>query len=105
MGPSTQVYPPLHQAKGDASAGNCKSGYLSKRSEGRLRNVWQRRRCQVRDGYLDIYHADESKLPTKVNLLTCQMKPVPEDRLCFDVVSYNRTYHFQVNSRITWSVG
>lgn len=50
----------------------------------------------MRDGYLDIYHADESKPPTKVNLLTCQMKPVPEDRLCFDVVSYNRTYHFQV---------
>ena len=50
----------------------------------------------MRDGYLDIYHADETKPPTKVNLLTCQMKPVPEDRLSFDVVSYNRTYHFQV---------
>ena len=71
-------------------------GYLSKRSEGRLRNVWQRRRCLVRDGFLEIYHADESKPPTRVNLLTCQMKPVMEDRLCFDVVSYNRTYHFQV---------
>ena len=50
---------------------------------------------KVREGFLDIYHADESKLPTKVNLLTCQMKPVADDRLCFDVVSYNRTYHFQ----------
>ena len=49
----------------------------------------------MREGFLDIYHADESKQPTKVNLLTCQMKPVADDRLCFDVVSYNRTYHFQ----------
>jgi Arf-GAP/SH3 domain/ANK repeat/PH domain-containing protein len=94
-GTSTGQYT-LHQAKGDASAGSRKSGYLSKRSEGRLRNVWQRRRCSVRDGLLEIFHADESKAPTQVGLLTCQMKPVAEDRLCFDVVSFNRTYHFQV---------
>ena len=87
----------LHQAKGDASAGSQKAGYLNKRSEGRLRNVWQRRKCQVREGYLEIFHADEAKPPARVNLLTCQMKPVAEDRLCFDVVSYNRTYHFQVS--------
>ena len=86
----------IHQAKGDASAGNQKSGYLNKRSEGRIRNTWQRRRCQVQEGYLQIFHADEAKAPTRVNLLTCQMKPVSEDRLCYDVVSYNRTYHFQV---------
>ena len=90
----------LHQAKGDVNAGNRKSGFLNKRSEGRLRNVWQRRKCEVREGFLNIYHADESKQPTKVNLLTCQMKPVADDRLCFDVVSYNRTYHFQASSAI-----
>ncbi|XP_040581690.1 arfGAP with SH3 domain, ANK repeat and PH domain-containing protein isoform X2 [Lepeophtheirus salmonis] len=90
----------LHQAKGDASLGNKKSGYLSKRSEGRLRNIWQKRRCVVMEGFLDIYHADESKTPTRVNLLTCQMKPVAEDRLNFDVVSYNRTYHFQAETEL-----
>merc|ERR1711936_788047 len=47
---------------------------------------------------LKICHADESKAPSQVNLLTCQMKPVLEDRLCFDVVSYNRTYHFQAET-------
>ena len=88
----------LHQAKGDASAGNKKAGYLNKRSEGRLRNVWQRRRCIARDGFLEIYHGDETKPPTRVNLLTCQMKPVMEEELCFDVVSYNRTYHFKVST-------
>jgi Arf-GAP/SH3 domain/ANK repeat/PH domain-containing protein len=86
---STSQYT-LHQAKGDAKAGHRKSGYLQKRSEGRLRNVWQRRKCEVRDGFLRIRHADESKAPSQVNLLTCQMKPVLEDRLCFDVVSFNR---------------
>jgi len=94
---STSQYT-LHQAKGDAKAGHRKSGYLLKRSEGRLRNVWQKRRCEVRDGFLKICHADESKVPSQVNLLTCQMKPVLEDRLCFDVVSYNRTYHFQAEA-------
>ena len=81
------------------NAGNRKSGFLNKRSEGRLRNVWQRRKCEVREGLLNICHADESKQPTKVNLLTCQMKPVADDRLCFDVVSYNRTYHFQARKK------
>ena len=90
----------LHLAKGDARAGYTKAGYLNKRSEGRLRNVWQRRKCRARDGFLEIYHADETKPPTRVNLLTCQMKPVMEERLCFDVVSYNRTYHFQVSSSL-----
>lgn len=96
---STSQYT-LHQAKGDAKAGHRKSGYLLKRSEGRLRNVWQRRRCEVRDGFLKISHADENKAPSQVNLLTCQMKPVLEDRLCFDVVSYNRTYHFQAETEV-----
>ena len=84
--------------KGDPNLGNKKAGYLNKRSEGRLRNVWQRRRCQAQEGFLEIYHADETKPPTKVNLLTCQMRPVAEERLCFDVVSYNRTYHFQAEN-------
>ena len=97
---STSQYT-LHQAKGDAKAGHRKQGYLMKRSEGRLRNVWQRRRCEVRDGFLKISHADENKTPSQVNLLTCQMKPVLEDRLCFDVVSYNRTYHFQAETEVT----
>ena len=75
---STSQYT-LHQAKGDAKAGHRKQGYLMKRSEGRLRNVWQRRRCEVRDGFLKISHADENKTPSQVNLLTCQMKPVLEE--------------------------
>lgn len=87
----------IHQPKGDAAAGNQKTGVLLKRSEGRIRNTWQKRRCQVHDGFLKIFHADESKDPARVNLLTCQMKPSSDDRLCFDVVSYNRTYHFQVS--------
>jgi len=88
----------LHMPKGDPNVGNKKSGYLNKRSEGRLRNVWQKRRCQAQEGFLEIYHADETKPPTRVNLLTCQMKPVSDERLCFDVVSYNRTYHFQAEN-------
>ena len=52
-----------------------------------LLQVWQKRKCEVRDGFLSIYHGDETKAPTRVNLLTCQIKPVAEDRRCFDLIS------------------
>jgi len=53
-----------------------------------VRRVWQKRRCRVTsDGFLDIFHADESKPPTRVNLLTCQIKPVPDDKRGFDLIS------------------
>lgn len=44
---------------------------------------------------LQIFHGDEGKQPTRVNLLTCQLKVVSEDKKFFDLVSYNRTYHLQ----------
>lgn len=62
-------------------------GYLLKKSEGKMRKVWQRRKCEVIDGFLSIFHADELKTPTKVNLLTCQIKPVPDDKKAFDLIS------------------
>ncbi|KAM7422019.1 hypothetical protein PAMA_010209 [Pampus argenteus] len=35
-----------------------------------------------------------NKPPTRLNLLTCQVKPSVEDKKCFDLISHNRTYHF-----------
>ncbi|CAG2245658.1 ASAP [Mytilus edulis] len=42
-------------------------------------------------------YKEESKDPVKLNLLTCQVKLVHDDpgKKCFDLVSQNRTYHFQ----------
>lgn len=78
----------LHQLQGDKNHGITKSGHLLKKSEGKVRRVWQKRRCQIiADGFLHIYHADESKTPTRVNLLTCQIKPVTDDKRCFDLIS------------------
>lgn len=86
----------LHQLQGDKHHGITRSGHLLKKSEGKVRRVWQKRRCRVTpDGFLDICHADESKPPTRVNLLTCQIKHVPDDKRGFDLISYNRLYHFQ----------
>ncbi|OWK12663.1 ASAP3 [Cervus elaphus hippelaphus] len=31
----------------------------------------------------------------KLTLLTCQVRPNPEEKKCFDLVTHNRTYHFQ----------
>nr|CAD7259113.1 unnamed protein product [Timema shepardi] len=78
----------LHQLQGDKQHGVTRTGHLLKKSEGKVRRVWQKRRCQVQaEGFLDICHADETKPPSKVNLLTCQIKLVPEDRRCFDLIS------------------
>ena len=79
----------LHQLQGNKQHGLVRTGFLLKKSEGKMRKVWQKRKCEVRDGFLSIYHADETKAPTRVNLLTCQIKPVPEDRRCFDLISCN----------------
>lgn len=59
--------------------------------------AWRKRRCEINEGSLFIYHSDETQPPTKLNLLTCQVKLVPgKEKKCFDLISFNRTYHFQV---------
>lgn len=97
----------LHQMQGDKQHGVSRSGYLLKKSEGKVRRVWQKRRCRVTaEGFLDIFHADENKTPARVNLLTCQIKVATDDKRAFDLVSYNRTYHFQAedeNEQRAWT--
>ncbi|XP_056155512.1 arf-GAP with SH3 domain, ANK repeat and PH domain-containing protein 1 isoform X2 [Lampris incognitus] len=84
----------MHQLQGNKEFGCEKKGYLLKKSDG-LRKVWQRRQCSVKGGILTISHATSNRQPVKLNLLTCQVKPSGEDRKCFDLISHNRTYHFQ----------
>ncbi|CAJ0931057.1 unnamed protein product [Ranitomeya imitator] len=43
--------------------------------------------------------------PAKLNLLTCQVKPNADEKKCFDLISHNRTYHFQAEDEqdyIAW---
>ncbi|XP_042212211.1 arfGAP with SH3 domain, ANK repeat and PH domain-containing protein-like isoform X5 [Homarus americanus] len=94
--PEGGVAPPvyhLHRAQGNMIHGTTKSGYLYKKSEGKMRKVWQKRKCEVRDSVLCIRHSDETKPPVTVPLLTCQVKASMDDHKCFDLVSFNRTYH------------
>uniref|UniRef100_A0AAY5EE11 ArfGAP with SH3 domain, ankyrin repeat and PH domain 1b n=1 Tax=Electrophorus electricus TaxID=8005 RepID=A0AAY5EE11_ELEEL len=84
----------MHQLQGNKEFGSEKKGYLLKKSDG-LRKVWQRRKCSVKGGVLTISHATSNRQPVKLNLLTCQVKPSTEERKCFDLISHNRTYHFQ----------
>ncbi|CAG0914358.1 unnamed protein product [Notodromas monacha] len=91
----------LHQLQGKKEHGTTKVGYLLKKSEGKMRRVWQRRRCEVNEGFLFISHSDENKPPTKINLLTSQFKTVPDDERSFDLIACNRTYHFQVEGEDT----
>ncbi|XP_062894016.1 arf-GAP with SH3 domain, ANK repeat and PH domain-containing protein 2a [Mobula hypostoma] len=86
----------LHQPQGNKEHGTEKSGALYKKSDG-LRKVWQKRKCTVKNGYLTISHGTVNRPPAKLNLLTCQVKANPEERKCFDLISHDRTYHFQVD--------
>ncbi|XP_039354666.1 arf-GAP with SH3 domain, ANK repeat and PH domain-containing protein 2-like isoform X1 [Mauremys reevesii] len=83
----------MHQLQGNKQYGTEKSGNLFKKSDG-LRKVWQKRKCTIQNGYLTIFHSTLNRPPAKLNLLTCQVKPNPDDRKCFDLISHNRTYHF-----------
>ncbi|CAG0897517.1 unnamed protein product [Cyprideis torosa] len=85
----------LHPISGRKEEGTQKSGFLLKKSDGKMRRVWQKRRCQIQDGFLCISHSDGTKPPSRINLLTSQIKVHPEDKKCFDLVAHNRTYHFQ----------
>ncbi|XP_075878297.1 arf-GAP with SH3 domain, ANK repeat and PH domain-containing protein 1a [Nelusetta ayraudi] len=94
----------MHQLQGNKEFGSEKRGYLLKKSDG-LRKVWQRRKCSVKSGILTISHATSNRQPVRLNLLTCQVKPSAEDKKCFDLISYNRTYRFQAEDEaefVSW---
>ncbi|XP_018012440.1 arf-GAP with SH3 domain, ANK repeat and PH domain-containing protein 2 isoform X2 [Hyalella azteca] len=88
----------LHQPCGNEMDGTNKTGYLFKKSDSKVRRVWQKRLCEVRESVLLIYHSDTTAAPVSVPLLTCQVKPHPDDPKCFHLVSYNRTYHLMGES-------
>uniref|UniRef100_A0A8C7LAL1 ArfGAP with SH3 domain, ankyrin repeat and PH domain 1a n=1 Tax=Oncorhynchus kisutch TaxID=8019 RepID=A0A8C7LAL1_ONCKI len=91
----------MHQLQGNKDFGSEKKGNLMKKSDG-LRKVWQRRKCSVKSGILTIAHATSNRQPVRLNLLTCQVKPSGEDKKCFDLISHNRTYHFQAEDEQDW---
>ncbi|XP_057716310.1 arf-GAP with SH3 domain, ANK repeat and PH domain-containing protein 2a isoform X2 [Corythoichthys intestinalis] len=84
----------LHQPQGNKEHGTERSGYLYKKSDG-LRKVWQKRKCTAKNGYLTIPHSTTNRPPAKLNLLTCQVKHNPDEKKSFDLISHDRTYHFQ----------
>nr|XP_019579432.1 PREDICTED: arf-GAP with SH3 domain, ANK repeat and PH domain-containing protein 1 isoform X6 [Rhinolophus sinicus] len=93
----------MHQLHGNKEYGSEKRGYLLKKSDG-IRKVWQRRKCAVKNGILTISHATSNRQPAKLNLLTCQVKPSAEDKKSFDLISHNRTYHFQAEDEQDYMV-
>ncbi|XP_055979039.1 arf-GAP with SH3 domain, ANK repeat and PH domain-containing protein 3 isoform X1 [Sorex fumeus] len=84
----------IHQHQGNKQFGTEKVGFLYKKSDG-IRRVWQKRKCGVKYGCLTISHSTINRPPVKLTLLTCQVRPNLEEKKCFDLVTHNRTYHFQ----------
>ncbi|XP_071183266.1 arf-GAP with SH3 domain, ANK repeat and PH domain-containing protein 2a isoform X10 [Salvelinus alpinus] len=53
---------------------------------------------QLRDvlkSALQVEQKEGNRPPAKLNLLTCQVKHNPEEKKSFDLISHDRTYHFQ----------
>lgn len=48
----------LHQLHGNKMHGSQKTGYLLKKSDGKVRKVWQRRKCIIHDGIMLVSHSD-----------------------------------------------
>ncbi|KAL1777300.1 arf-GAP with SH3 domain, ANK repeat and PH domain-containing protein 3 [Sigmodon hispidus] len=89
----------IHQHQGNKQFGTEKVGFLYKKSDG-IRRVWQKRKCGVKYGCLTISHSMINRPPVKLTLLTCQVRPNPEDKRCFDLVTHNRTYHFHAEDEM-----
>ncbi|KAK2091974.1 Arf-GAP with SH3 domain, ANK repeat and PH domain-containing protein 2 [Saguinus oedipus] len=92
---------------------------LSRRTNAFPKITWEKKDCEVEESEpnvlglaiedLDLKAPTASSLselascplvqanrpPAKLNLLTCQVKTNPEEKKCFDLISHDRTYHFQ----------
>ncbi|KAL1246444.1 ANK repeat and PH domain-containing protein,ArfGAP with SH3 domain [Trichinella spiralis] len=89
----------------NSSTALLKCGYLLKRSKRKMHRMWYKRRCEIRDGFLHIWHENEAQAPIELNLLTCQIQPSADDERCFIVQSSERKYEFQAeneNSANEW---
>ncbi|KRZ75416.1 Arf-GAP with SH3 domain, ANK repeat and PH domain-containing protein 1 [Trichinella papuae] len=82
----------------NSSTALLKCGYLLKRSKRKMHRMWYKRRCEIRDGFLYIWHENEAQAPIELNLLTCQIQPSADDERCFVVQSSERKYEFQAES-------
>uniref|UniRef100_A0A0X3NVM2 Arf-GAP with SH3 domain, ANK repeat and PH domain-containing protein 1 n=1 Tax=Schistocephalus solidus TaxID=70667 RepID=A0A0X3NVM2_SCHSO len=74
---STSTAMPAQPLQINPAYGTRKSGFLLKKSDGKVKRVWQRRRVCITDTEFCLYHADEAKPPVKLMLLTCQLKFPP----------------------------
>ncbi|KAL7054885.1 hypothetical protein AAHC03_024466 [Spirometra sp. Aus1] len=74
---STSTALPNQPLQINPAYGTRKSGFLLKKSDGKVKRVWQRRRVCITDTEFCLYHADEAKPPVKLMLLTCQLKFPP----------------------------
>uniref|UniRef100_A0A8C7RXQ6 ArfGAP with SH3 domain, ankyrin repeat and PH domain 2a n=1 Tax=Oncorhynchus mykiss TaxID=8022 RepID=A0A8C7RXQ6_ONCMY len=72
----------LHQPQGNKEHGTERCGNLYKKSDGSHLNI-------------KITKCKTNRPPAKLNLLTCQVKHNPEEKKSFDLISHDRTYHFQ----------
>uniref|UniRef100_A0A4W5MS66 ArfGAP with SH3 domain, ankyrin repeat and PH domain 2a n=1 Tax=Hucho hucho TaxID=62062 RepID=A0A4W5MS66_9TELE len=78
----------LHQPQGNKEHGTERCGNLYKKSDGSVFSC---------SSFLSSPRSlvQANRPPAKLNLLTCQVKHNPEEKKSFDLISHDRTYHFQ----------
>ena len=70
-----------------------KFGFIKRQMAGRLRTSWQKRGCEVRNGFLKIIETEGSQEPTKLSLVTCEMRPDDENKLNFSVTARYQSHN------------
>uniref|UniRef100_W5NJI2 ArfGAP with SH3 domain, ankyrin repeat and PH domain 2a n=1 Tax=Lepisosteus oculatus TaxID=7918 RepID=W5NJI2_LEPOC len=84
----------LHQPQGNKEHGTERSGYLYKKSDGN-RSWWESQSASLDVFLVVLASSQANRPPAKLNLLTCQVKRSPDEKKSFDLISHDRTYHFQ----------
>uniref|UniRef100_A0A8D0GVW6 Arf-GAP with SH3 domain, ANK repeat and PH domain-containing protein 3 n=1 Tax=Sphenodon punctatus TaxID=8508 RepID=A0A8D0GVW6_SPHPU len=90
----------IHQHQGNKQYGTEKSGFLYKKSDGPgYPTITEKQKAPL------LLPSQINRPPVKLNLLTCQVRPHSEEKKSFDLVTHNRTYHFQTEDEqecIAW---
>ncbi|KAJ3092361.1 Arf-GAP with coiled-coil, ANK repeat and PH domain-containing protein 2 [Quaeritorhiza haematococci] len=81
-------------------AAHNKSGYLYKKSTGKVRTIWNRRFFELKNDSLHYFSDTKDDSKTTIDLRICMVREVqtPERRFCFEIVSPNRSYTLQAES-------
>ena len=79
---------------GNESYGTETNGKLFKKIQSLFQH-WQKSDCEVKDGHLYISTGDDIRPPTKIEILTLDVKKCPDEEFVFDIKTPQKSYKFK----------